>query len=170
MAHVLHDRVKETSLTTGTGALTLSGAADGGFRTFASVMATGDTTTITIAHQTVEEWEVCVATRQANGTLVRGAPLASSNGGAAVNFSGGEKDVFITLPAARVGGSYSVGPSPPSSPRAGDVWLDDTTGALYTYIVGSNAAQWVELAGTGRKSWGNATQPDPVLMSLIYGD
>lgn len=94
MAHISADRVQETTATTGTGAITLAGAGTG-YRTFASVMATNDTCYYTIAGGT--EWEVGLGTF--NTTLTRTTVYASSNAGAAVNFSAGTKDVYITAPA-----------------------------------------------------------------------
>jgi hypothetical protein len=93
------DRVKETTTGTGTGALTLAGAATG-FRTFASVLSDGDLTPYCIQGQTGSEWEVGLGTFAAAGpTLTRSTILASSNGGSAVVFSAGTKDVFLTAPA-----------------------------------------------------------------------
>jgi hypothetical protein len=55
------DRVKETSIGTGTGALTLAGAMFG-YRTFSDVLASGDTCYYVIQHTTLNEWEVGVGT------------------------------------------------------------------------------------------------------------
>lgn len=94
MAHIAADLVKETTTTTGTGALTLGGAVSG-FRAFSAVMAASDTCFYGIIGGA--EWEFGVGTY--NTTLTRTTVLASSNAGAAVNFSAGTKDVFITNPA-----------------------------------------------------------------------
>ncbi len=88
------DRVKETTLTTGTGALTLAGAVTC-HRTFASAFANPSVVYYTIAG--VTEWEIGIGTFTA--TLARDTVLASSNAGALVNFSAGTKDVFCTIPA-----------------------------------------------------------------------
>lgn len=96
MPHLLADRVKETTTTTGTGAVTLLGAV-AGFRTFEAVLANGDTTLYAIIHQTVAEWEVGIGTWNTGGTLTRSTVIASSNAGALVNFSAAVKDVFITF-------------------------------------------------------------------------
>lgn len=96
---VFADRVKETTATTGTGSVTLSGAVTG-FRTFASVMAVGDSTRYCIVAGS--EWEVGVGILTGSTTLSREAVLASSNSGALVNFSAGAKDVFITMPAEEI--------------------------------------------------------------------
>lgn len=100
MAFVLADRVKETTLTTGTGAVTLVGAVFG-YQSFAAV-GNGNTTYYVIAGQTTSEWEVGIGTYTASGTtLSRTTVLASSNSGSLVNFSSGAKDVFVSYPAGR---------------------------------------------------------------------
>jgi len=105
MALVLKDRVKETSTTTGTGTLTLGGAA-AGFQSF-SVIGDGNTTYYAIVDSATGDWEVGLGTYTSSGTtLARSVVLESSNSGSAVNFAGNVKDVFVTYPAERavVGG------------------------------------------------------------------
>lgn len=96
MAHISADRVKETTTTTGTGAVTLAGAVTG-FQAFSAVMANADTCWYCIAGGS--EWEIGLGTWNTGGTLTRTTILQSSNADAAVNFSAGSKDVFITAPA-----------------------------------------------------------------------
>lgn len=95
MAHIAADLVKETTTTTGTGALTLGGAVSG-FRAFSAVMAASDTCIYGIVGGT--EWEFGIGTF--NTTLTRTTVISSSNADAAVNFSAGTKDVFITTIAS----------------------------------------------------------------------
>lgn len=98
MAFVLADRVKETTTTTGTGTVTLGGAATG-FQSF-SAIGNANSTYYTIAGQGTAEWEVGIGTYTSSGTtLSRDTVLASSNSGSLVNFSAGTKDVFVTQPA-----------------------------------------------------------------------
>lgn len=98
MALVLKDRVKETTSTTGTGTLTLNGAATG-YQAF-SVIGDGNTTYYTITDGT--DWEVGVGTYTASGTtLSRDTILDSSNSGSAVDWGAGDKDVFCTYPAGK---------------------------------------------------------------------
>jgi hypothetical protein len=100
MPLVLKDRVKETSTTTGTGTLTLGGAATG-FQSFA-VIGNGNTTYYAIFDRTSQDWEVGVGTYTASGTtLTRDSVLESSNSGSLVNFGAGTKDVFCTYPAEK---------------------------------------------------------------------
>jgi hypothetical protein len=100
MALVLKDRVRETSITAGTGTITLIGAV-AGFQSF-SVIGNGNNTYYVIADSLTGEWEVGIGTYTSSGaTLSRDTILESSNGGTAVNFSGNIKDVFCTYPAER---------------------------------------------------------------------
>jgi hypothetical protein len=102
MAITLKDRVKVSSLTTGTGTVTL-GAAAAGFQNF-SVIGSGNTTYYTIALQASNEWEVGIGTvtdTAGTFTLSRDTVFESSNAGSLVNFSAGTKEVFVTYPAER---------------------------------------------------------------------
>lgn len=102
MALVLADRVKDTTLTTGTGAVALSGTPPTGFRSFGAGVGDGNTTYYTIAGVGTSEWEVGIGTYTAAGTsLSRDVVLASSNANALVPFSAGAKDVFVTYTAAK---------------------------------------------------------------------
>ncbi len=94
------DRVKDTTTSTGTGNITLSGTAPTGFRTFASAVAINDPVNYCI--EGGSEWEVGRGYLSASTTLVRDFVLASSNGGALVNFSAGTKNVFCTQPADKI--------------------------------------------------------------------
>jgi len=98
MALVLKDRVQETSTTTGTGTLTLAGAVTQ-FQTFSAAIGNGNTTYYTIYNAGGSDWEVGLGTVGA-GTLARTTVLASSNAGAAVNFTG-TLYVFGDYPAGK---------------------------------------------------------------------
>jgi len=101
MALVLNERVKETTTTTGTGALSLGGAPTG-FETFAAGIGNSNTTYYAIFHATADEFEVGLGTLDGDSSdLTRTTVYASSNSDSAVNFSAGTKTVFCTMPAAR---------------------------------------------------------------------
>ncbi|HPU16468.1 MAG TPA: hypothetical protein PK808_10290, partial [Polymorphobacter sp.] len=95
------DRVLETSTTAGAGAFALAGAVTG-FTTFAATLIVGDLTYYAIEGADAVtgvptgEWETGIGTYSAANTLTRTAVVASSNGGAAVNFSAGTKRVMIS--------------------------------------------------------------------------
>lgn len=101
MAHVIADRVADTATTTGTGAFTVSGSAPTGFRTLSTVLSTSDTFYYVIAHQSANEWEVGLGTHSGGNVFARTTPIASSNGGSAVDFSAGTKEAGMVQPAAR---------------------------------------------------------------------
>ena len=96
------DRRKQTSVTTGTGSLTLS-VPSGPW----SKLNTAGVATITIsyciAHQTASDWETGVGTIDSTSTtLTRSATDGSAGAGTLVNFSAGTKDVFISPIAANL--------------------------------------------------------------------
>lgn len=95
----LADRVKETSATTGTGTLSLDGAPTG-FQTFLTALGTGNSCTFLTSDGT--NWEVAkgTVTSGSPNTLSRTTILASSNGGSAVNWAVGSKNVALVAPAA----------------------------------------------------------------------
>ena len=129
MALVIADRVKDSTTTTGTGTITLSGTAPTGFQNF-SVIGNGNTTYYCIAGQGTAEWEVGVGTYATSGTtLARTTVLSSSNSGSLVNFSAGTEDVFVTYPSeysAYTGGSQGI------------VLNNTTISANYTIATGVN--------------------------------
>ena len=102
MALVINDRVKETTTTTGTGAVSLGGAVTG-FETFAAGIGNSNTTYYCIAHQDQAEFEVGLGTLDGDSSdLTRTTIISSSNSDSAVDFSSGTKDVFCTIPASKM--------------------------------------------------------------------
>ena len=102
MALVINDRVKETTTTTGTGAVSLAGAVTG-FETFAAGIGNSNTVYYCIVHQTAAEFEVGLGTLDGDSSdLTRTTVISSSNSDSAVDFSAGTKDVFCTIPASKL--------------------------------------------------------------------
>ena len=102
MALVINDRVKETTTTTGTGAVSLGGAVTG-FETFAAGVGNSNTTYYAIVHQTANEFEVGLGTLDGDSSdLTRTTVISSSNSDSAVDFAAGPKDVFCTIPASKL--------------------------------------------------------------------
>ena len=100
MALVLKDRVKESSVSTGTGAFVLDGAV-GPFQAF-STIGDGNETYYAIVGQTTTEWEVGIGTyTTSTDSISRDTILASANSNTIVTFSAGTKDVFITYPSEK---------------------------------------------------------------------
>ena len=101
MPFVLNDRVLEISTTTGTVPLVLGGAPSG-YQTFLSGVGGSNTTFYAVFNTVANEWELGLGTLNAGATeLTRTTVYSSSNGNAAVNFSAGTKNVFVTLPSSQ---------------------------------------------------------------------
>jgi hypothetical protein len=132
MAFVTADRVSDTTTTTGSGNITVSGIAPTGYRSLSSVLSVGDTFYYCIQSQTTSEWEAGVGTYLSANIFVRTTVLASSNSGSLVTFTSGVKTVFVTFPAAKTlqltpAGALSV-TLPTSLPAtAGVLWNNGGT-------------------------------------------
>lgn len=98
MAFVINDRVKETTSTTGTGNVSLSGA-EVGYQSFSSGIGSGNSCYYTIAYDS--EWEVGIGTLTNATTFTRDSVISSSNASTLVSFTTGIKDIFCALPATR---------------------------------------------------------------------
>src|SRR4051812_3779859 len=93
------DRIFETSVTVGAGTYTLDGA-QVGFQPF-SVLVAGNDCTYFATDDT--NWEVGIGTVLAGpNRLQRTTILASSNGGAAVNWAAGTRKIRSGIPAAGI--------------------------------------------------------------------
>ena len=156
MTLVLKDRVKEQTTTTGTGTVTLGGAVSG-FEAFSAV-GDGNTTYYAIVHQTADEWEVGLGTYTAAGTLLsRDTILESTNSDAAVNFSAGTKDVFVTYPSDKAiyadgSGNVGIGTSSPDAAAKLDVngqVLVRSTGAAPDTTPGGQYGFYIQPDSTG---------------------
>jgi len=174
-AHIVKDRVAETTTTTGTGSLTVAGALTG-FRSFNSVCATNDTFPYSAwgvdgNGNATGEWETGLGTYSASNTITRTTVYGSSNSNALVNFSTGTKyisisplasrtlqlddDNAITMPAAAI---------TPPAPAAGNLtsFARSRAGRMLPHIIGpsgldtalqpalfgNNIAMWLPGNGT----------------------
>lgn len=99
MALVLADRVQETTVTTGTADFTLGGAVTG-FQSFFDGIGNTNTCYYTAFLPNTSEWEVGVGVVTGGTTLERISILRSSTGGK-IDFSAGQKFVFVTYPAEK---------------------------------------------------------------------
>jgi hypothetical protein len=132
----LANRVKETSLTKGSGVITLAGAVDG-YQAFSSTLSSGDTTYYTITNG--NNWEVGIGT-YGSSTLSRDTILSSSNSDSLINLTGGRSSVFIAYPSEKsvykdendqvVAGSSGIILSPEVPPYVSNA-LYNTAGLLY---------------------------------------
>jgi hypothetical protein len=178
MALIFADRVKEFTTTTGTGTVTLGGAATG-YQSFAAI-GNGNTTYYTIAGQGTSEWEVGIGTYTSSGTtLSRDTVLSSSNSGSKVNFSAGTKDVFVTYPAEKsvnydASGVVNLGSGTPLGGATNPIvsMAKGATGYVQSYIVNntngaSSSADIVAYPSNGTDSHGWV---DMGITSLSYAD
>jgi len=149
MAFITADRVKDTSTTTGTGNITVSGSAPFGYRTFSTVMSVADTFYYAIQGQSTAEWEIGVGTYASTNQFARTTVLASSASGSAVSFSSGTKNVFITLAAARTLQLKSG-----DTPTAGSIPYGD--GSTLSYSSVGTAGQVLVSGGSGSPTWSSA--------------
>jgi len=101
-AFVINDRVKQTTTTTGTGTIDLTGT-ETGFETFVAGIGDGVQTYYAIVHDGTSDFEVGTGTvtDAATDTLSRQSVISSSNSDSLVNFGAGSKTVFCTLPAKK---------------------------------------------------------------------
>ena len=97
------DRVKDTSTTTGTSDITLSGTAPTAFQSFASAFGGGGYPSQAFIYAIVDNtsglWETGTGYLSNATTMVRDANVfdGSSGPGVLVNFTAGSKEVFCTI-------------------------------------------------------------------------
>ena len=146
MAFITADRVKDTSTTTGTGNITVSGSAPFGYRTFSMVLSVSDTFYYCVQGQSTSEWEVGLGTYVSSNQFARTTILASSASNSAVSFSSGTKNVFITLPANKTLQFDATG-----TPTAGGVLYG--TGSMLAYTAVGTSGQFLQSTGSGAPTW-----------------
>ena len=116
MAIVVGDRVLETSTTSGTGTLTLAGAATG-YQSFAVGVGVNNQTYYCIYDSTTQAWEVGIGTLLTGTTLSRTTVYANSAGTTAlISFAANSKNVLCTYPAERSVDQSDVGTAPNQIP------------------------------------------------------
>lgn len=153
MAFVIADRVKETTTSTGTTAITLAGAVTG-YQTFSASIGNANTTYYTIVDQSGANWEVGVGTYTSSGnTLSRDTVLASSNSGSLVTFTSGTKDVFVSAPAERFGPNWQTVQTGNFTTSSNCAYPVDTTSAAITATLPASPKvndiiSFVDYAGT----------------------
>jgi hypothetical protein len=156
---LLADRVLESSITAGTGTLTLAGALTG-YRTFNSAFSNGN-----IVYYTIDDglggYEVGYGT-VGTGTLTRSTVLESSNANALVVFTSVSKRVFCTAPVPtllpdQTGNNTKILSTDGTNPS----WIANTVGTV-------TAVSVVSANGFAGSSSGGAT-PALTLSTSITG-
>lgn len=154
MALIIEDRVAETSVTTGIGALALAGAI-AGFKAFSAVCAVADTCYYSIEGVDANgiptgEWETGLGTYSAASELTRTTIHRSSNADAAVSFAAGTKRVMISVTRSHLEGLNGVTPADGTFDVTGNLTVSGTvnsariglggTGSHNIYFAGSSGA------------------------------
>jgi hypothetical protein len=162
MTHTTGARVKETSITTGTGTYTLAGTLVG-YRTFAAVATAGAEAYVPYVAVMGADFECGIGRLATNTTLERVKVLESSNAGAAVNWAAGTKVIFMGHGGlSGVPGRHKLGYStfPTETDNyaqgygPGSLWIDGVANnspiwvCLYAGDSGSPDAVWKPLAGS----------------------
>ena len=128
MALILLDRVQETTVTTGTGTITLAGAVSG-YQSFAGV-GNGNTCYYTIVNNAA--WEVGVGTYSTTGpTLARTTIISNSNGNTSPITLAGSSTVFLTYPAEKAVALDASGNVTALGTVASGTWQATTIGTAY---------------------------------------
>jgi len=105
------DRVFDTSTTTGTGNITVSGSAASSYITFSQIpsITTNDTFWYSIYNTSANEYETGLATWQGSNVFARTTVIQSSNSNALVSFSAGTKNCFCAPLGALQSGKVLLG-------------------------------------------------------------
>lgn len=143
MSFIISDRVKETSLTSGTGSVELAGSI-GAFQTFELGIGDGNTTYYTI--ENASNWEVGQGVyNSATNTLDRNIVFDSSNEGEKIHLQG-VSVVFCTLPASKA-------------------VVQDDSGTTYVTDIVSSGGSITNLSSNNLVASGNAVFGQEVLIS-----
>lgn len=144
---IFADAVRETTTTTGTGAVTLAGAAPGGYFTFASAYGDGDQLNYVITDN-VSAREVGRGTYVlASNSVTRDKVYSSTSAGALVSFGAGSKDIWVDVPARKV---VSAGFSPNKILDGEHVVIPDDQNLVAFHRLALQGASRVYALGTSR--------------------
>ena len=171
MALVVKDRVKETTTTTGTGAITLAGAV-AGFQAFSGVLSDSDTTYYAIVHRDTAEFEVGLGT-YSSSTLTRTTVLESSNSGNAVNFTGNiNTSGYLRGPSTFTIDPAAHGDDTGTLVVAGNLQVDGTTTTINSTTVTLDDKNLVLASGAANAAAANGAglTIDGASATLTYAD
>lgn len=108
MAFKLPENVQETTITTGTGTITLAGAVSG-YYPFSSQLSNGDTTFYAILDTVDIEVGIGTYDNSTGQQMTRDSVIYSTNGNALVNWGAGTRNVIIGLPGASLASLLTPG-------------------------------------------------------------
>lgn len=136
---MLQNRVREYSTTTGSGTFNLNGRIDATYNDFVSAFGDGNPCFYTIVNMDAFEWEIGhgICHLGTPNTLTRSVVLESSNGGSAVSFSAGVKQVFCGIPQQFFSETAEGGyvPRANADGKITNDWLKNTIGYDYFKVV-----------------------------------
>lgn len=152
-----YESAAETTTTTGTGTVTLSGTNVTGYRTISGAATDADKLYYRIEDSTAANWEVGKGVYTALGTtLSRVTVIASSNSNAAVSFAAGTKNVYIVQPDAAITSSVLT--------TSGDIPYHDGTALAR---LGAGTEGYVLTMTSGVPAWGALANYDSKI-SVAY--
>lgn len=146
MAFKQADRVKETTTTTGTGILSLAGAA-AQFQTFIAGIGTTNTCDYCLLDANGTAWEVGTGTVTSGSpnTLSRTTVYASTNSGSQINLSAGTHSVFCTGAANHL--THSLDLDNALGATQGNIAYRSATG--WTVLPPGTTGQFLQTSGAG---------------------
>ena len=151
MAYAVFDRVKQKCSVIGTTDPITLGASILGYKQFSNVLSDGDTFHYMVVNITNGEWEAGLGTYDSGSNNITRSPASSSNNDSAVDFTAGEKEVFIAALSENL------------------LVRDPTTTNLY--IGNTSTGLAVDSSGniTLKDLTGSTGSPDQVLASVTGG-
>lgn len=137
---MLQNRVREYSVSTGSGTFNLDGRVDSTYEDFVSAFGDGNPCFYTIVNMDALEWEIGrgVCHIGSPNTLTRTTVFESSSGGSPVSFSAGQKQVFCGIPQQFFAVTPTAGYTPRSDATTGKIangWLKNTIGYDYYKVI-----------------------------------
>ncbi len=171
MADSFFDRVQETTSTTGTGAIVVSGASAGGFRTFGSVYADGATVHYCYVDPVTSAWEVAQGVYSAAARSITRGTFEASSTGAFLNLAGSAGAyVFSNFSAAQLMALIPIFASGlPAGPGLAAADILATYSAAANNDVAYTAGQLAAFALKNIPSWTSSTRPSLILGQVALG-
>lgn len=128
MAHIIADRVRESSTTTGTTDFALNGAVPD-FKALSDVCANGDTVDYIAILPAGGGWEQGIGTYSTTGPTLARTTITASSTGSKISFGVGAKDIFLVFPARAAGIHGLTGKTTPVDADETAIW-DSAASAL----------------------------------------
>lgn len=95
MAHKIGNLIKQTSASTGSTTIALTGSPSYPYRAFSSLLSNGDTTEAVVVNRDNGQWQAAVYSFNADVLTLDPDHFFASSTGSPIDFAGGLKDVYI---------------------------------------------------------------------------